>query len=235
MVVLRSLALAGLIALASGCAHMKISKDTTPAELLASVCEPGSSVRETKGSVWLKAKSDEASGQFPAMVKATAPDSLYMEVTNLLGGTEARIKVSGRQYTVEVPGKPEQDYKGYGNWGGIPLRWAADLFLGRFPCPEGDPGSLDATVTDEGELVVVVPATLGGDREEFHYRFRKWGGKPWPESLSWKREGPFGTSVEFEFDQPEDETRSPLKWEARSARGEVRMRWKQRNLDRAKS
>src|SRR5262249_13269789 len=60
--------------------------------LLEQACKPGQGVRGVKGSVWLKAQSKEASGQFPAMVDAS-PERLRLEATNLTGGTEALITV----------------------------------------------------------------------------------------------------------------------------------------------
>lgn len=220
-----------ILGVTAGCAHVGISKDTDPKDLMAAVCEPGQLITEAKGQVWMKASSEEASGQFPSLVLAKEPDELRMEVTNLLGGTEARITVDGLRYEIEIPGKKTETLKGYGTWGGIPLRWAADLFMGRFPCPrDAADVPVESRITEDAELVAEVPASVAGDTEVFTYRFRSWGGRPWPEALTWERKGTFGVTVEFEFNDPEDGTRSPLKWQARSKQGEVRVRWRDRKL-----
>jgi hypothetical protein len=215
----------------AGCAHAPAGRNEDPQVLLGHACEPGSEVAGVKGSVWLKAKSREASGQFPAVVEAAGRDKLTMEVTNLVGGTEATIRVVGGKYSVEIPKK--KGAKGQGSWGGIPLHWATDLFLGRIPCPpESSLADARKRVSEDGELTVETAGALGKEPEVFAYRFRKWEGRPWPESLRWERKGTTPLTVEFRFDDPEDGTHSPRKWEARSQRGEVKVRWKDREVSR---
>ena len=218
-----------------GCAQNAVNvKSVTPQDpkvLLQQACEPGKSVQKVKGSVWLKAKSTEASGQFPAMVEAEEPGHLRMEVTNLLGGTEAIISVEGRAFTIDVPHHQGRNQKGTNSWGGIPLEWANSLFLGRVPCPSAASLS-EATVevTKEGDLVVNTKPSLEREAERYVYGFRSWSGQPWAESLHWERKSELALSVDFKFDDPEDHTRSPRKWEAKSSQGEVKVRWKNRDL-----
>ena len=71
------------------CAHRRIAEGVGADALLKEACAPGAAVTEVTGSVWLKAESAEKSGQFPATVRAEAPSILKMEVTDLLGGTQA--------------------------------------------------------------------------------------------------------------------------------------------------
>ena len=166
--------------------------------------------------------SKEAKGSFPAQVKATAPDHVILEVTNLLGGREALIQVADGQYSVDVPSKKGQAARkttGSGSWGGIPLRWASDLFLGRVPCPN-QAHPLNLRVEDSGDLVAE------GDGERFVYHFRKWAGKAWAESLHWEKLNQPSLAVDFKFDDPEDKSGAPKKWEAKSSRGEVKVRWR---------
>ena len=216
-----------------GCAHTPVglgnAKDAKA--LLVQACFPGRQVQEVKGSVWLKAKSKEASGQFPASVLARNPDSLRLEVTNLIGGTEALISIQAQKYSIKVPNREERSEKGYGSWGGIPLHWATELFLGRIPCPaHPDSDEVLSSVDEHGGLRLEIPASVQGDAETYFYQFRSWGGKPWPESLHWERKGALAVAVDFKFDDPEDGTRSPKKWEAKSAQGEVKARWKEREV-----
>jgi hypothetical protein len=219
------------LAFLAGCASVPKGAGEAPAELktlLDAACSPGTSVASMRGSVWLKAKSSEASGQFPAGVEATDPGKLLLEITNLVGGTEARIRVDDRHYRIEVPGKPRQDREGWGAWGGIPLEWATELFIGRVPCPPASDRA-EARLSMSGEdLVVETPHSLEREAEKFVFGFRKWGGQPWPERLRWERAGAMPLVVEFKFDDPDDATHSPRRWEAKSAQGEVKVRWKDR-------
>ncbi len=225
------LILAILIVTLSGCAHPRVGENVPPEKLYELACRPGKSVKSVRGSTWLRAKSSEASGQFPAEVVADSPNQLKLEVTNLVGGTEAVITVKGEKYQIKVPNKKERSESGYGSWGGIPLHWATELFLGRVPCPQvSGAEQLRLSRNEEGELVVEVPPSLKGAKETFVYRFRNWEGKAWPEALHWEREGTLSASVDFKFDDPEADTLSPRKWEARSQQGEVKVRWKDRDV-----
>jgi hypothetical protein len=191
--------------------------------LFADACRPGQKNQAVKGSIWMKLNSKDAKGQFPASVDAAAPDQVTLEVTNLIGGREALIKVRQGKYSVEVPdraGGIGRRAEGLGSWGGIPLRWASELFLGRIPCPSASTKAPKLQVTDSGDLIVQAGA------ERFIYHFRQWAGRAWPESLHWESKGYPATSVDFKFDDPEDKTGSPKKWEAKSTRGEVKVRWR---------
>jgi hypothetical protein len=186
----------------------------------------------------MKAASKEAKGQFPASVNASAPDKVTLEVTNLIGARQALIQVDHGSYTIDVPDKKggnTRQAQGMGSWGGIPLRWASELFLGRIPCPsQGAKIPLRLQVESAtGDLTAETPADQSGGTERFVYHFREWAGKPWPETLHWEHKGqrdatpgaPKDTTVDFKFDDPEDKTGSPKKWEAKSPRGEVKLRW----------
>lgn len=209
-----------------GCSQAPLRETDSPELWLEHACRPGSMLQTVKGSVWLKAKSKEASGQFPAAVEAQADGSLILEATNLIGAKEAVIRVKNQRYEIEVPGKPARNERGTGEWGGIPLRWAPDLFLGRIPCPSSRRAQdLRLSRDPEGRLKVETRPNLQSEGEVFLYSFRDWAGSPWPEKLRWQR----GTLVvDFQFDQPEPKTRSPQKWEAVSRDGEVKVRWKNR-------
>ena len=226
-----SLALASLVSfLIAGCAHAPAKiHESNPEVLMAKACGAGRDIQRAQGSVSLKAHSAEASGQFPAAVDASVPSNLKLEVTTLLGGTEAVIRVAGDHYSVKSSHK-NRNREGNGSWGGIPLHWSSDLFLGRFPCPTGVKAT--TSVDAEGDLVIATESSLGADAEKFVYHYRDWNGGPWPESLHWERAGAFASSVDFKFDDPEEGTGSPLKWEAKSSQGEVKVKWRDRNVSR---
>jgi hypothetical protein len=216
----------------SGCAHHVSSEEAharTPEALLNYACRPGTTVQSVQGNTMMKVNSKDGSGQFPASVKAQAPDQLRMEATNLIGATQAVITVQGRDYQVQVPTSSglQKREQGRDSWGGIPLRWAAALFLGRIPCAEaGSPSD----ILPNGDLRVQVVGDSFKDPETFTYHFRDWDGHPWPESLHWERKGTLATQVDFKFDHPDGKTGSPLKWEAKSQQGEVKVIWKDRSV-----
>lgn len=218
-----------------GCAHVPppmTEKDVT--KLIDFACQPGAKVRTVQGSVSLKAKSKEISGSLPASIKVTQ-DSLNLEVMNLLGGTEAVIVVQDRNYSIQVPnrktGKNDVRQMGKDTWGGIPLRWATELFLGRVPCPNGArQNSANAvagsSILPDGGLVVADSKT----NETYTYHFKTVKGIPWPESLHWEQKGDKPLVVDFKFENPDPESFAPQKWDAKSAAGEIYVRWKERQV-----
>lgn len=199
-----------------------------PPELLAQACMPGTQSNGVSGVAWLKAKSSKASGQFPANIQATAPDRLRLEVETPFGGTYAVLTIKGGAYKVVVPGKPEQSREGKTSWGGIPLKWATDLFLGRIPCPDAaSRATAHLSITNDDELVVEVPAKDSNPEEKFVFMFDEKSGKFSPKSLHWEKDD---AEVDFQFSDPDPKTLSPLKWQAKSAQGEVKIRWKDREI-----
>ena len=194
-------------------------------------CEIGQSVRSVQGTVLLKAKSSEASGQYPADVMASAPDQLRLDVTNVLGGTEASIRISHNHFEVlRSDERVEQSEGPHGSWGGIPLYWATDLFLGRIPCSEQN-AELKLSQNSEGDLIATVPEKKGREwREKFVYRYQMEDGKFWPVAMNWERIGSSATSVDFRFEAPEKQTLSPMKWEAKSQQGAIKVRWRERKI-----
>lgn len=210
---------------------MKVSEQDLqgdPEGVLRQACGMGrtfgksASVKGIKGSVWLKATSKEASGQFPAVVSVNDKNSLDMEITNLIGGTEATLKVRDNHYLVQTPGKKTKEMRGQDAWSGIPLQWATDLFLGRIPCPvETKLKTAKYSVGPEERLIVKVPG------EEYRYHFRKWSNQAWVDALEWRHTAS-KASVTFEFDEPENSSGSPLRWSAESKQGEVKVRWQTR-------
>lgn len=169
----------------------------------------------------MKVSSDDARGQFPANVLVQDPQQLDLEITNLLGGTEATVTVRGDKYRVVKGGKESRSWQGTGTWGGIPLRWASELFLGRFPCPAPQEQA-KARVSIEGDDQLRVDV----GSETYVYSVKEWSGKMWAFELEWMTKGSPGGDLKFEFAEPEDVTGSPLDWTAKSSKGEVRVRWK---------
>jgi hypothetical protein len=223
----RPVLILGFLLFVVGCSHGP-SQTESPDALLNYACRPGSTVETVKGTVWMKAQSKDASGQFPASVEAKAPDHLKVEAINLLGAVQAVITVDGKSYSVQVPTKKglKQREQGLNSWSGIPLQWATDLFLGRIPCPNS--AKQDISVTSAGDLKISTGGASSEDPETFLYHFKAVDGHPWPETLHWERTGPFANQVDFKFDNPDPKSQSPKNWEAKSAQGEVKVRWRDR-------
>ncbi len=224
------------LAMLSGCGTGQKKTDSAeyvidPRRAVEQVCSVGQGVHEITGSVWIQADSVEASGKFPAEVLVRDDRYLDLEILNPLGGTEAQIQVRGERYDVRIPGKKDRDRKGVGSWGGIPLDWSHELFLGRVPCLAKD--RRDAASTrwiKVGEELEVVGTNKSGDSETYRYTVERTDEQFWPRRLVWEKKTAKGpVEVRFAFDQPtEDAMRSPRKWEAKSRKGEVVIRWRER-------
>jgi hypothetical protein len=218
----------------AGCAHAPVKEvqyEKSPSFYFESICGIGEGIKKATGSVWLKATSPDASGQFPADIVVNAggidqPGNLRLEAHNLLGATVGVITAEGNVFKVEMPGHPEKTQKGTGSWGGIPLEWASDLFLGKVPCPPQS--DLRFSWSPEGKLVVDAAPSLGNEAQRFVYSFKMINKKAWPEELHWERTGFAPLAVDFKFSHPEENTLSPLRWEAKSSLGEIKARWKNR-------
>ncbi len=206
--------------LTTQCATQQIKKDIDLYGLLGEVCKTGSQTKKVKGTAWLKIKSRDKSGQFPASVSVKSPDWLQLEVTNLLGAREGLITLEKNELKIESLHSTQDKPK---NWSGIPLEWAIPLFLGQYPCPKYSQNSeLKLTLAENGELSVL------WKKQKFLYRFKNLYNDPWVESMDW--EGDLETT-QFFFDRPDEHTGAPKKWEIRSPQGEVKFRWKDREAN----
>jgi hypothetical protein len=176
----------------------------------------------------MKAKSPEAKGQFPAEVRASANGKMELEVTNLLGGTEAWIQVEGTKVEVRKNQTGPLIQSASGAWGGIPLRWASQLFLGRVPCvSEKDILKSDLRRVDHDKIEIQLKS---GSKilESFFYQYIGIDGKAVPVRLIWKRMNLEPLEIDFHWDYAGSETGLARQWSAVSALGEVKLRWKQR-------
>ena len=215
-----------------GCSSGPKSKNSSkesPQVLFKSVCETGKAIKAVHGNIWLKTYSKEVSGQFSANVVVTPSDQVKLEITNIFGGIEALITVDERHYEIsDASGKKKTSDQGLGTWGGIPLHWASALFRGQIPCPnEND--SIQVNTNSDGAIVVLVAGRADRSPQKFVYQLRTLdSGRAWPEALHWERLSVPPITVDFKFDDPEESTLSPKKWEARSVKGAVKIRWKDR-------
>lgn len=191
------------------------------------VCSLSRKTKTVRGNAWIKVKSQQDSGQFPIIVLAEAPGSLTLEITNLIGAAQAKVQIKDNKFVARWYGSEAVEERGEEDWNGLPLNWAVDLFLGRYPCPASDTalGKIYLKESDRGELIVM----HGND--EFTYGFRKWGGKDWVESVQWVRKGKETVGAHFEFDAPEEPTGVPLKWSVHTETGDVKMRWNERSAE----
>ena len=224
------------LAALTGCAtsSSKLTQNYSAKDLYTITCGIGQSIQSAEGSVWLKANSKEVTGYYPTTVTVSAPNVLKMAINNVLGGTEAWIQVEQGHYLVTDGSRREKKDEGYGSWGGIPLRWAPALFLGRVPCPDSTQ-VVELKKTSDGDLFLEVSNGSSILTETFLYSFEIQSGRPWPIALHWENQGKSKTAVDFKFEDREEETGSPKKWEARSERGKVKVHWKDRTVSKVPS
>lgn len=167
----------------------------------------------------MKAKSKEASGQFPANVQVSDTAGLRMEVTQLMGARAALIEIRGTDFKVETPQQGSVSKKAK-SWGGIPLEWATSLFMDRVPCPEGSGWSW--TFNPEQELV----GTRGSGPEQWKYKVVERMGRPFVEGV--RLEKSEQQSFELRREDPDPNDGWARRWEIKSAVGEVKVRWRDR-------
>jgi hypothetical protein len=203
------------------------TKKSNPLSKLAEICNIGRNTKEVSGNLLIKARSKEAKGQFPAAIKVNkAQKTMILEVTNLVGGPIASIKVSNEKFLIKTFGKKKQVAKGSISWGGIPLIWSLDLFLGKIPCPSLVNPDVKVKLSDTPDWQLL--ATIKD--ETYRYKIGIYEGAAWPEELLWsnnkKKE-----SVHFWFSDPDGESMSPKKWRVKSSKnGEVRVKWRDRRV-----
>ncbi|MEN9724072.1 MAG: hypothetical protein RJB38_2058 [Pseudomonadota bacterium] len=174
----------------------------------------------------MKAKSKEASGQFPARVRAKSvpgkPQELWMEITQLLGARAALIEIRGHEFKVETA-KERASRKNAVSWGGIPLDLAAQLFIDQIPCP------------NEAELMRLTWAWTPDDQLEgrdeggeaiWRFGLRKWNLQPWVEKVFWRIAA--DKTLELNRDDPDPAEGWARRWEIQSPVGQVKVRWKDR-------
>ncbi len=197
---------------------------------------PGKGVRSAQGSVRVTLKSKDVSGQLPANVQVNSNQILKLEVTNLIGGTQALVTVDHGRYEITNYREAVPTHQvGYDYWGGIPLKWATPLFLGQIPCPAHETGiEPQLELLEDGGLKVTLPQRQDAEKQVWIYQFKEWEAHPWPVSLAWAetgRRGGTGSEILIQFESPEKGTGSPEHWEAKSNYGQVKVKWRSREID----
>jgi hypothetical protein len=218
-----------------GCATGSSQRDAAVLQKnFQEICSTPLAWKEVRGSLWMKIDSTKESAQFPAQFRAVAPGTVQMEVTNLVGGAMASLSIEGGTYRLRYNDATLAPQVGRGSWEGIPLQWAADLFLGKMPCPvlSGPDRALKVELSesrDESHDLIARAVYQQGAKnsvEIFRYRTKQWGGKPWVEKLDWGLERR-PVQVSFEFEDP-SEKGPPNKWTAQSPQGLVKLRFSNR-------
>lgn len=170
----------------------------------------------------MRVKSQEASGQFPALISIKKDSNLVIDVTNLIGGRVAHATVSKKEFEVQSSDGSFKDFKGADSWGGIPVIFARDLFLGVLPCPNLQ----EAKVVSYEDGVLKVESTFG---DGFTYYLGSYERQPITTKLEWAQKGR-GHIIEFTFKDPDSKTKAPGRFEAKSKIGEISVRWKDRSF-----
>jgi hypothetical protein len=95
----------------------------------------------------MKSNTREFKGQFPASVSIQKDGRLFLEATNIVGGTVLRIDGTTAAFNLEVPIKPRFSRKGLTEYLGLEIPVLAELLMGDLPCPSQWSGK-DVSVTD---------------------------------------------------------------------------------------
>lgn len=207
----------------AGCAGRVLLSQEQGLEIWRSVCLiPQNKTATVSGSVYLRARSFEEagqSGQFSADVIASPVDGLRLQVLNPVGGREAEIRVTPE--AVWINGKRSVGAKTSASWGGIPLRFALELFMGSPPCPQARDRA-EISIEDQDTIV----ARVAG--ETYRYRVKRWLNGYYPSWIQWTPQA--GPAIEFIFDDVDSAAHYAKKWEAKGSAGEVKVKWRERVL-----
>jgi len=208
----------------------------SPQILFERTCQRGGAgVESVQGWVTIKANVPDFFGQFSAAIFASASrQSLQLELTNLLGGTEAYIRIQGDRYQVMRASRLQAE--GRSTWNQIPLHWIRDLFLGKVPCPslsDTPSASSQTQMTmhqgSDGELILLVSKS-GVVQERFTFYFELYQKQPWPQFLHWEQLKPVPVTLDLKWSSPDEKTGSSKRWEVQSAQGKIQVRWTQQTI-----
>ncbi len=188
----------------------------------------GAKNTRAKGSLWVKVKSTEASGQFPAFARSEKIGDQFqstIEVNNLIGGKVATLEVKGGNFKISSLNRPTQE--GQDSWGGIPLRWVSGLLLGQYPCPQTSDLKALSIQSQEDKITVTEMQT----KERYVMTLGKTGDQFFVKKIEWRGAEEDSLKIEFLILERELKTESPLVWSAKSLKGQVMVRWKERVLE----
>ena len=191
---------------------------------LLKACEAGKDYTRVKGSLWAKIKSKKDELQFPATIKVEN-HQMVMEVTNLVGGREALIKIDGELFEVLSDSRPTLNQKGKGSWNQIPVNWAFKAFLGQPPCVDE---LAAAKINKERSKDGVIAVSLGG--EVWLYELESNGGSEHIVRLTRESQDRI-KKLEIFFERFDAANGTPLSFRAVSDEGELKIRWKDRVLN----
>lgn len=225
------------LVLVTGCASAPLSGEFTDRELMDAACPAGFS-RKVTGSVWTKIESPEMSGQFPASVLADYPKKLAVEVTNLIGAPQAWLTIENGKNDLKFTAENEKEIgkapRARDMLGGLPLELAPRLFAGGVPCPSDDQNQDIRVKQAEGGIEVLALDLRSRVSTRYVYLFAKYAGRPWVREAHWERlargggQGAKSNLITILREEPGDPDGAPKRWTALSSRGEIRVRWKDR-------
>jgi hypothetical protein len=172
--------------------HQKLSTSEAKAFLTkwcSSVGRPSSAHHELKGEVLVRSSTREFKGQYPASVHFSKEGTFVLEVTNLIGGTVAMLKVNESSIEIIYSSQPKFNRKGIKSYMGLPVKLLLQMLHGDLPCPDlkedvfGDTRILvkdgrfhwefERAETDAGMIPFKVKITEAG-REQVDFRIEKW-------------------------------------------------------------
>jgi hypothetical protein len=140
--------------LIGACAHRPVLKsDAESLQTLKKICTATAPAAGVDGEVWMKVQSAELKGQFPAMFRARRNGRTDLEITNLIGGVEARVRVEKGALWVQEKGKGDYQLRAREAWAGFPVKWFEALLLGDLPCPDFEMGDLSVQALGEEQGV----------------------------------------------------------------------------------
>jgi hypothetical protein len=99
----------------------------------ANYCSKG--LHAQSGDLVIRANTPEFKGQFPASLRFEADGSFALEITNIVGGTVARLQSDGKEMSTTIPSKPKYNREHISRYLGLDLPILSQFLLGDLPCP----------------------------------------------------------------------------------------------------
>jgi outer membrane biogenesis lipoprotein LolB len=179
--------------------------------------------RVASGDIVIRANTKEFKGQFPASTHFEANGGFVLEVTNIVGGTILRLTSDGKSMDMLVPSKPQYNRKNITHYLGLELPILSELLLGDLPCPNT---WKSGGVRVDGNRMQIVTPTWNWNFEKAEVAA---GSVPVHIRLEAVQKNAINQAIDLQIDDWDTAAHYAKKVEIKSAEGELKWTWRNRN------
>lgn len=181
-------------------------------------------LKEISGSIWVKIESKNGSGQFPANVLINE-QSVIIEITDLLGGTQGVLSIENGKYSYEGRGGETSFVRQTLRsqlLAGLKASEFKALFFNKLPCSAEKVSSISIVSDDDSEVQFI-----GKNNHVDRFMIKKWGDRFLPEKFT--KLG-MNEKIVFNFSNFEDPHGLPKNVKVESNVGVIQLRWRDRKV-----